>query len=306
MNTPKISVIIPTYNRANLIKNTIKGVINQTYTDWELLIVDDGSTDNTKEIVKELMSKDIRIKYFYQENCGCPSGPRNLGINKAIGEYIAFLDSDDEWLPTKLEKQLSIFENSNNPKLGIVACYAYIKDHKTGKILYKRDKYSKGNILKELLKDGGLIYTGCVLTKLSILNEIGPFDIDLKISEDLDMWIRIFEKGYEFDYVPEYLFNYLIHDSNMFYGNKDFDKINEFLIRFEKHRQLFLDYDVPFIGDYYFTIKEYKKARKYLIRNLFGNNYSFRQKIRIVGQLIITYYPPAETIWQNIKKLFKK
>ncbi|HEY5588734.1 MAG TPA: glycosyltransferase family 2 protein, partial [Candidatus Paceibacterota bacterium] len=96
MNTPKISVIIPTYNRANLIRNTIMGVINQTFTDWELLVVDDGSTDNTKEIVDELIKNDNRIKYFYQEASGGPSSPRNLGIEKATGEYVAFLDSDDE------------------------------------------------------------------------------------------------------------------------------------------------------------------------------------------------------------------
>ena len=211
MENPKISVIIPTYNRGNLIENTIKGVIDQTYTDWELLIVDDGSTDNTKEIVGEFIKNDKRIKYFYEENSGCPSVPRNLGIEKASGEYVAFLDSDDEWFPTKLEKQLAVFENSDNPKLGVVACYAYIKDNKTGKIISEHNKYYKGNALKEILKNYGLICTtSCVMTKLSILKEVGPFDSIFKVYDDNDMWLRISEKGYEFDYVQEYLLNYLI------------------------------------------------------------------------------------------------
>ena len=90
------------------------------------------------------------LKYFYEENSGCPSVPRNLGIEKASGKYVAFLDSDDEWFPTKLEKQLAIFENSNNPKLGVVACYLYVKDYKTGKIVSKHDKYYRDNREKTL------------------------------------------------------------------------------------------------------------------------------------------------------------
>jgi glycosyltransferase involved in cell wall biosynthesis len=306
MTTPKISVIIPTYNRANFIRNTIISVINQTYTDWELLVIDDGSTDNTHEIVDEFINKDSRIKYFYQENSGGPSSPKNLGIEKAEGVYVAFLDSDDEWFPTKLEEQLAVFENSNNPKLGVVACYLNIKDYKTGKILSTNNEYYRGNVLDKLVSGSLNLFTASsIMTKLSILKIIGPFDTNFKISEDMDMWLRISEKGYEFDYVPLYLLNYLVHDGNIYYQNKDNDWFNYFIMLIKKHYQLFLYYDFSILGNFYFTKKKYKLARKYLIRNLFGNNYSFRQKIRIIGQLIITYYPPSEKIWQNIKKYFK-
>ena len=128
---PKVSIIIPTFNRGSFLDRTVKSIQSQTIKDWELLVVDDGSTDNTREIVENFIKNDNRIKYFYQKNCGCPSGPRNLGIEKACGEYVAFLDSDDEWLPTKLERQLDLFISSTNPKLGVVACYLYIKDYKT-------------------------------------------------------------------------------------------------------------------------------------------------------------------------------
>jgi len=307
MNSPKISVIIPTYNRANFIRNTILGVINQTYTDWELLIVDDGSTDNTKEVIDEFVKNDKRIKYFYEENSGCPSVPRNLGIEKASGKYVAFLDSDDEWFPTKLEKQLAIFENSNNPKLGVVACYLYVKDYKTGKIVSKHDKYYRGDVLDKLINTKLNLFTAsCVMTKMSILKEVGPFDPMFKVSEDSDMWLRISENGYEFDYVPEYLFNYLVHDNNIYYKNKDWDGKKELVNFINKHYKLYLEHNARDLGNYFFVKQEYKLARKFLFRDLFSNRFNIRQKIRVIGQLIITYYPHSETIWQNIKKIFKK
>ena len=97
MKNPTVSVIIPTYNRAHLVGRAIKSVLNQTYRDFEIIVVDDGSTDNTKDIIKEFQKKDKRIKYIpYEKNKG-GSAARNTGIKAAKGEYIAFLDSDDEW-----------------------------------------------------------------------------------------------------------------------------------------------------------------------------------------------------------------
>ncbi len=310
MIAPKISIIIPTYNRANLIKNTIMGVINQTYTDWELLVVDDGSTDNTREIVEELIEKDNRIKYFYEENSGCPSGPRNLGIEKAQGEYVAFLDSDDEWNPFKLEKQLKVFENSNNPKLGVVACYLYIKDNKTGEIISEYNKFYRGDVLEKLINNNFPFTSSCIMTKLSILKEVGPFDSIFKVSEDVDMWLRISKLGYEFDYAPEYLLNYLVHDSNIYYGNKDFDGEKEFIVLITKHKDLYLKHNSSILGYYYyFVTKEYNKARKYLIRRLFEKNLNSREKVKAFGYIIISIFPFlknfSKIIWKNIRHSFK-
>ena len=308
MENPKISVIIPTYNRGNLIENTIKGVINQTYTDWELLIVDDGSTDNTKEIVGEFIKNDKRIKYFYEENSGCPSVPRNLGIEKASGEYVAFLDSDDEWFPTKLEKQLAVFENSDNPKLGVVACYLYVKDHKTGKILYKYNKYYRGNVLDKLVINNFPLTSSCIMTKLSILKEAGIFDTSLRIGEDTDMWLRISEKEYQFDYVPEYLLNYLVHDNNIYYGNKNFDGEKELINLITKHKDLYLKFNSSLLG-YYFVGNNSKLAIKYLTQRLFEKNINSREKIKAFGYIIIIIFPFLKSfskiIWRNTRNLFK-
>ena len=102
LSTPKVSVIIPTYNRASVIQRAVDSVYHQSFNNWELLLVDDGSTDQTKEILKGF-KKDPKFRYFKTKNHGVSSA-RNLGLKQAQGEWIAFLDSDDEWLPKKTGK----------------------------------------------------------------------------------------------------------------------------------------------------------------------------------------------------------
>ncbi|MBI4683838.1 MAG: glycosyltransferase family 2 protein [Nitrospirae bacterium] len=113
-----VSVIIPTYNRADFLPQTIQSILNQTYQDWELIVVDDGSKDITEDIVDGFKAKDRKIEYFYQVNKGAGAA-RNSGIRKSSGNYIAFLDSDDEWLPEKLERQVDFMRN--NPEYDF--CY---------------------------------------------------------------------------------------------------------------------------------------------------------------------------------------
>ena len=107
---PTVSIIIPTYNRAHLIGRAIQSVLNQTYQNFEIIVVDDGSTDNTEEMIKEFQKHDKRIKYIRHEKNRGGAAARNTGIKVARGEYIAFQDSDDEWLPEKLEKQMDVFQ----------------------------------------------------------------------------------------------------------------------------------------------------------------------------------------------------
>jgi len=107
-----VSVIIPTFNRADLIEYSIISVLNQTYQNFEIIIIDDGSTDNTREVVHSI--KDKRIKYIYYKHVGLPASARNKGIMIARGEFIAFLDSDDIWLPKKLEMQIKTFNKIPN------------------------------------------------------------------------------------------------------------------------------------------------------------------------------------------------
>ena len=123
---PEISVIIPTFNYGKYIERAIDSILTQTYQDFEIIVVDDGSTDNTKEIIRS--KKSDKIRYFYQENKGAPAA-RNKGIVESKGKYIAFLDADDEWLPTKLEKQVDKFQKSSN-KVALIYGWARIIDEK--------------------------------------------------------------------------------------------------------------------------------------------------------------------------------
>lgn len=111
LSRPKVSVITPAYNAENLINRTIQSVVDQTFDEWEMIIVDDCSTDNTREVVEEWSARDRRVRLItLEKNFGGPAGPRNVGIENAKGEYIAFLDADDIWHPRKLELQVAVLD----------------------------------------------------------------------------------------------------------------------------------------------------------------------------------------------------
>jgi len=205
---PLISVIIPTYNRANFLPNAILSVINQTYQNWELIIVDDGSTDNTKHIVEEFIKKDSRIKYFYQENKGQPFA-MNTGIKLSKGKFIAFLDDDDEWYLEKLEKQIEFLNKDENIVLvfsDVIIRGGYLDGMRSSEV----SKPYCGYVYPKLLLRNFLTASSVVI-KRKVLDEMGYFDtfhcIKITQTQDYDMWLRIAKK-YKIGYVPEVLVKY--------------------------------------------------------------------------------------------------
>lgn len=179
----KVSVIIPTYNRARYICRAINSVLDQTFTDYEIIVVDDGSTDNTREVLAPYGGK---IVYIPQTNQGV-SAARNKGIEQAKGEYIAFLDSDDYWMPEKLIEQVKILDA--NPRVGIVYCRMPIINAKGEKIGMKPAGVS-GRNLQELLEVGGDIPTSTVMIRRECFSKAGMFDRTLSMGEDMEMWMR--------------------------------------------------------------------------------------------------------------------
>jgi teichuronic acid biosynthesis glycosyltransferase TuaG len=301
----KISIITPTYNSSKFIKRTINSVINQTYKDWEYLIVDDYSTDNTVELVNEFAKKDPRIKLLKtMKNSGGPATPKNVGIENATGKYVAFLDHDDEWRLTKIEKQLNSFEKSKNKRIGIVSCLLNIKDN-NGNLLYKHKENYKNQPSKHLANGNFIVTSSCVMTKLSILKEVGLFDPEFRTSDDWDMWVKISEKGYEFDFIPEYLVDYIIHGSNACYGNNSNKNKEELALIYKKHENLFIKYNSKIAGNFYFNLKKYRLARKYFLKNIFLNKSNTSQKLKSTAFIILTFCPNLENlarkIWQKIK-----
>jgi glycosyltransferase involved in cell wall biosynthesis len=201
INRPTVSVVIPTYNRAHLIGKAIQSVFNQSYQDFEIIIVDDGSTDNTEEIVKKF--NDFRINYFFHKFNQGISAARNTGIKACQGKYIAFLDSDDEWLPEKLDKQMKIFEDESL-EVGVIYTGNYYIDEKSKEIKKVNIPKKKGYIYEDLLKAEVGLNVSTVLVRKECFKKVGLFDKRIPTHEDLDMWIRI-AKYYNFRYVKDLL-----------------------------------------------------------------------------------------------------
>lgn len=184
-----MSIITPCYNAERFIAQAIERVLAQTYTDWEMLIVDDCSTDNSADIIKKYEERDCRIKYFKTDKpSGSPTLPRNIAIENATGRYIAFLDSDDLWLPDKLQRQIPLFENEN---IAIVFSN-YEKINENGERSKRIIKAPVSVDYKGLLKSdiiGNL--TGVYDTA-----KVGKIYNTLVHAEDYVLWLSILKRGY--------------------------------------------------------------------------------------------------------------
>jgi len=187
---PRISVVIPAYNSRAYIPDAIDSVLGQTYRDFEIIIVDDGSSD----AIGDLIGSRYPDARCLQIEHGGPSRARNTGIRNARGEFIAFLDADDIWLPTKLEKQMEYFER--HPDVAMVFTENnYFDDSGTIDYSFKLDKriLMKGNVPANIFLYSG-VATPTVIVRKTVLDEVGYFDEELSIAEDDNLWIRIASK----------------------------------------------------------------------------------------------------------------
>ena len=189
MNEPTVSVVIPAYNVADLIGATLDSVLEQTYHDFEIIVVDDGSTDSTREVVATYGEP---VRYVRKVNGGSASA-RNRGIQEARGTYVAFLDADDLWRPTKLEVQMQ--EHLADPALAWSYTDSYLVDAESGTIIFRRSHVRdrpEGDVLDALLK-GNFIAPSTTVVEHRVFDEVGVFDESSlhRISEDWDLWMRI-------------------------------------------------------------------------------------------------------------------
>lgn len=191
-----VSVIIPTFNRAYQIARAVASVLYQTFSDYEILVVDDGSEDGTQQVLSQFQSRIRRISH--SENLGV-SAARNTGIRESCSPFIAFLDSDDYWLPQKLAAQVSFF--SKHPKA--VACQTEELWIRKGRRVNPMKKHSKpsGEIFEAALKLC-VVSPSAVMVRRSLLQEVGLFDEDFPVCEDYDLWLRIAWK-YPIDLIPD-------------------------------------------------------------------------------------------------------
>jgi len=193
----RVSVIIPTYNRGEVLERAIKSVLAQTYENYELIVVDDGSTDNTSRILSKYGDK---IRYFSKLHGGVSSS-RNFGLEKSEGTWVAFLDSDDYWLPQKLEKQIRFLQE--HPDILVAQTdEKWIRNGKFVNPMKKHRKYS-GWIFPQCLPLC-IVSPSAVIIHQRVFNDVGVFDENLPVCEDYDLWLRIAYK-YQIALIPEKL-----------------------------------------------------------------------------------------------------
>ncbi|RCU48004.1 glycosyltransferase family 2 protein [Haloplanus salinus] len=204
MAPPLVSVIVPTYNRATLVSRAIESVLHQTYANFELVVVDDASTDDTETVVRGY--DDERVTYLCHGTNRRVSAARNTGIEYASGDYLAFLDDDDEWLPTKLERQIRHIEAANRT-VGMVYCWMEYHDGETPVRQYRPQL--EGDIFEETV--GGQPIGACstLVVRDDVVDEVGGFDESLPRGNDGD-FIRRVARESRVEYVPEVLVRHYV------------------------------------------------------------------------------------------------
>jgi glycosyltransferase involved in cell wall biosynthesis len=206
-----VSIIIPTFNRPTYLRNAIDSILNQTFQDFELIVVDDASTAETLDVIRSF--HDDRIKYFHHETRKGGAAARNTGIVNSKCEYIAFLDDDDEWFPDKLAKQMDLLLASP-PAVGCVYTGYVIQDSLTGKINGQMIPQKRGDLSKDLRISNCIGGTSTALIRKKCLEKVGLFDETLPSFQDYDLWIRLSE-WFQFDYVREPLLRYRVHQKKI-------------------------------------------------------------------------------------------
>ena len=291
---PKVSVIIRTYNRADLIERALKSALRQSFQDLEIIVADDGSTDQTAGIVNQLKLTDSRISFFSQDHVGVPGRPLNLGLRHSHGKYIAILDSDDEWLPSKLEKQVKLLESVDS-QIGFVSCYTTLV-HPHGTEQEKKPSKTEAPLEMSLMRKFPFAFSS-VLAKREVFDYIGPIDENYKIMDDWDAHIRIATK-YNYDFVPEPLCRYHVHDSNISFS-QDYTRqatdltylLNKHLALFKKHPKI-LEHQYITLASYFVNADDLSKARNYLKKSLYVS-----PSLKNLARLLLSYV--GKTVYQK-------
>jgi teichuronic acid biosynthesis glycosyltransferase TuaG len=273
-DSPLVTVVTSLYNAELFVGDMVKSVLGQTYSNWEMIVVDDGSTDKSREVVQRYVDQDSRIRLFeLGANSGSPGHVRNIGIKQARGKYVAFLDADDLWVSEKLEKQVTYFESSPNQKLGLLFS-RFNSFYETPSDSFENNEINtfgiKNSYYRLLVQD--YIPTLTVLIKKTVIDEIGVFDPNLIGTEDWDLWIRIGSQ-YDFYCIEEKLAYYRIHSEGI---SKKMEKHFEEQFKvLEKH--LISNPNIP------------RSIKKFSLWNFYLNKVSYFLQQKDIGQFLITY-----------------
>jgi glycosyltransferase involved in cell wall biosynthesis len=206
---PAVSIVLATYNYGRYLAGALDSALGQSLKDLEIIVVDDGSTDETKEVMVPYLGNP-RVRYFGIEHAGQPAA-KNFGIRLARAPFIAFLDADDLWLPSKLEKQLALF--AADPAVGVVYSRRWLMDEQGRPLHFNQPRLPRGQVLAEMFRQNFICFSSAVVRR-SVLDQVGLFDDNLALAIDYDLWLRIGQR-FLFDYVDESLVMYRTGHANL-------------------------------------------------------------------------------------------
>lgn len=207
---PRVSIVMAAKNYARFLPEAVESVFAQTFADWELVIIDDGSSDDTPRAVRPYLA-DLRVRYFRSDALGQPRA-KNLGVRFARGRLVAFLDADDAWEPTKLEKQVAVFEAK--PEVGVVSCKRSLMDEQGERLPCEpRGLAPRGSVLPQMFAQNFVCFSSCVVRR-EVFSHVGGFDPEWDLSIDYDLWLRV-AKFYRFDFADEELVRYRTGHGNL-------------------------------------------------------------------------------------------
>lgn len=298
-NTPTVSVIIPTYNREHLLGRALKSIFNQTYKDFEVIVVDDGSTDNTEKIIRDFSV--LKINYIKHAKNKGEGAARNTGLKAAKGEYVAFLDSDDECLPEKLEKEMAVFQRES-PRLGVVYSDMCEVERNGEKTIWKSPTFmpEDGLFYRRALEYQSYgIGIGSSVVRKACFDRVGFFDERLSYYVDLDFFIRL-SKEYYFYHVKEPLMNYHVtNDSFRWVTSAHIESgeliLNKYLDDIKKSRKT---HSLHYwrMGRFLCMHNDVKKSRPYLVRAIIADPLNYKA----IGFLVLSLL--GDRIFLAIKK----
>ena len=293
MNNPKITVLMPVYNGEKYLAEAIESILNQTYKDFDFLIINDGSTDNSVKIIESYNDPRIRL-VKNKKNFGIVYS-LNKGIDLAKGEYIARMDVDDVSLPERLEKQVAFV--NYNPNIAVIGSYFNLIDKKgyyIGKIKWPIG--FENNLFYVLIGNNPVGHPG-VMYRKKVVEEIGSYHGKYAPAEDFDLWLRIYLNGYHCENIPEFLTDYRVHSEQESVLQKNTQR--------KKHNLAFYDFYNKLTKDKI----EYRSIEQYLNVVLWRTERLNKNNIESIIDIFLTIFEKLKSIHNcndNIKKRFLK
>jgi glycosyltransferase involved in cell wall biosynthesis len=309
---PRVSVIIPAYNAADTLKETMESVAAQTFRDFELVAVDDGSTDATPEVLAEHAAKWPWMRWERQPNGGAAAA-RNRAIELARGEFIAMLDADDLWMPDKLAAQMDAFARNAAAACVYTDEIDFLPDRDAPRTLFQEKPPARGRILRQLFP-GNFVLTSSLIVRKAALDQIGGFDASHRVYEDLDLFLRLADR-FEFDYVDRVLVRRRILPNSLMHGNalacqqRDLEIIDEWVAR----RPDLFPQDSPHVRRRRASVYARMGYTLLSMRDFRGARHAYRRAIAlgehgpgVLARAAVAHVPVAASLFRLAKEVRKR